>query len=115
MAGDARIDGGMPANHLALALWVQITIQTNWAFSVQQPPQPYALIVERTNPDTNNLIAEGIRLDGSVSAVLTWRVEQGNVASTPIDFSEGVLYAYGPTLGGTADPLTVMWEATKGV
>lgn len=115
VVGDVRIDGVTSANHPALAHWVHTTTQTNWAFNVQPPHQPHVLIVERIIPNTDNLIAEGVRLDGSVSVVLTWRVEQGAFASTPIVFSDGRPYVSGRTLGGTTDPLTVRWGVTKGV
>lgn len=115
VVGYVRIYGGISANHPALAPWVQTATQTNWAFRAQQPHQQYVLNDERTHPNTDNISAEGIRLDGTVSSVLTWRVEQGACASTPIDFSDGVPYSSGPTLGGTVNPLTVRWSVLKGV
>lgn len=112
---DVRIDGGLSANHHVLAPWVQITTHTKWAITVQQQHPQYLLIVERTNPDTDNLRAESIRLVGPVSPVLAWRVEQRTVANTPIDLSDGAPYVAGPTLGGMTDRLTARWGVTVGV
>ena len=58
VVGGVRIDGDISANHPALAPWVHITTQSNWAFSVQQPHPQYVLIVERTNPNTDHVSAE---------------------------------------------------------
>lgn len=79
--GDVRIDGDISANHPVLAPWVQLTTHTDRASSVQQPHQQYALIVERTNHNTDNRIAGVIRLYGTVSAILTWRVSANELCN----------------------------------
>ena len=113
--GDVRIDGGISAYHPALAPWSYVTAQSNLAFTTQQPHQQFILVLNRNSPYSDNLLAEGIRADGTVSPPLHLRVEQGTCANNPIDCSGSNLLAYasGPTLqAGNTGPLTVRWGVT---
>lgn len=60
-------------------------------------------MVDRTNPDTEHIIAPIIRVDGG-SHPPRWRFDHGVCANAPIYLSDGMPDVPGPTLGGTADP-----------
>lgn len=85
--GDVRIDGGISANHFARASWSYVIAQRNLVFTAQQPHPQFILVLNRKSPYSDNILAEGIRADGTVSPPLHWRVEQGTCASNPIDFA----------------------------
>lgn len=80
--GEVRIDGGLSANHLALAPWRYVLAQRNLAYTTQEPHQQVIRVLIRTSLYSDNLLAECIRADGSLSPPLHWRVEQGSFAHT---------------------------------
>lgn len=79
--GDDRIYGRLSANHPVLAPGASVSAQTNLACTAQPPHQQLITVISRHSPYSDDVMAEGIRADGTVSPPLHWKSGTGDICA----------------------------------